>query len=110
MKNFLSALLVGIMILLGMWLIQGNAFFMYKFFAPQVEQVRRETFEQSKAYNQGMIQELQNMQFEYIKADDKHKDALASIILHRVADYDEDKLPNDLRTFIQQLKRERGSN
>ena len=50
--------------------------------------MRRETFEESKAYNAGMIQELQNMQFEYVKAAPEQKDALASIILHRVADYD----------------------
>ena len=44
------------------WAVQGNDFFMYKVFAPKYEQVRRTTFEQSKAYNQGMVQELQNMQ------------------------------------------------
>ena len=54
-----------------------------------------------------MIQELQNMQFQYVKAEEAHKDALASIILHRVADYDESKLPKDLQTFVQQLRRER---
>lgn len=99
-------LVVGILVaLLGLtWIIQGNNFFMYKVFAPQYEKVRRETFEQSKAYNQGMIQELQNMQFEYIKADPEHKKALASIILHRAADFDENKLPADLREFIRQLK------
>jgi hypothetical protein len=101
-----SKVIVIVILMLGVgWVIQGNDFFMYKVFAPQYEQARRETFEQSKAYNQGMIQELQNMQFEYIKASPEHKDALASIILHRVADYDEDKLPTDLKNFIQQLKR-----
>ena len=105
----IGLMMVGVLVvLLGLtWIFQGNDFFLYKVFAPQYEKVRRETFEQSKAYNQGMIQELQNMQFEYIKADQEHKKALASIILHRAADYDENKLPPDLRDFIQQLKRER---
>jgi hypothetical protein len=89
------------------WVIQGNDFFMYKFFAPKYEQARRETFEQSKAYNEGMKQELQNMMFEYIKAKPEHKDALASIVLHRTADYDLEKLPDDLRDFIKKLKAER---
>lgn len=88
------------------WLAQGNDFFLYKAFAPKYEQVRRETFEQSKAYNQGMIQELQNMQFEYEKASPEHKQALASIILHRAADYDTSKMPRDLADFIDKLKRE----
>lgn len=100
--------LLCIVALLGLtWVIQGNDFFLYKTFAPKYEDVRRETFEHSKAYNQGMIQELQNMQFEYVKASDEHKDALASVILHRAADYDENKLPADLRQFIQGLRRER---
>ena len=102
---------VGLMVLTSLvglsWLLMGNEFFLFKVFAPRVEQVRRETFEQSKAFNQGMIQELQNMQFEYVKADDDHKAALASIILHRAADYDESKMPADLAAFVRKLKSER---
>ncbi|MEQ1500155.1 MAG: hypothetical protein ABL917_02135 [Parcubacteria group bacterium] len=92
------------------WFAQGNEFFLYKVFAPAQESVRRQVFEQSKAYNQGMIQELQNMQFEYVKEKDKDaKAALASIILHRAADYnlEDERVPADLRQFINQLKRER---
>ncbi len=114
MKQFLNvlggiaAVVLLIAALLGMtWLVQGNEFFLQKYFAPKMEDVRRETFEHSKAYNQGMIQELQKMQFDYVKADEKHKDALASIILHRVADYDIEKLPENLRRFVQELRRER---
>ncbi|MDO8582637.1 MAG: hypothetical protein Q7R63_01455 [bacterium] len=103
-----AAFAAFIVLMLGLgWLAQGNDFFMYKFFAPKQEAVRREVFEESKAFNQGMIQELQNMQFEYMKAGEKEKDALASIILHRAADYDESKMPADLRDFIRDLKRER---
>lgn len=98
--------IVALVLLSGLgWVVQGNEFFMYKVFAPKYEQVRRETFEQTKSYNQGMIQELQNMQFQYEQADPKHKDALASIILHRAADYPEDKMPNNLRVFVQDLRR-----
>ena len=87
--------------------IQGNDWFVYKVFAPRYESVRRETYEQSKAYNTGMVQELQNMQFDYEKTtDSKAKAALASIILHRSADYPVEKMPTDLRTFIESLKNE----
>jgi hypothetical protein len=89
------------------WVFQGNSFFLYKYFAPKQEQVRREVFEQSKAYNQGMVQELQNMQFEYVKAAPEQKAALASIILHRAADYDDNQLPSDLRIFINELRNKR---
>ena len=87
------------------WAVMGNSFFLYKAFAPAMEDTRRDVFENTKSYNQGMIQELQNMQFEYIKAKPEHKDALASIILHRAADYDEKQLPSDLRGFIEKLRR-----
>ena len=108
MKKTIGLFTLGVSLLLGViWIAQGNAFFLYKVFAPRMEQVRREVFEQSKAYNQGMIQELQNMQFEYAKASPEHKTALASIIVHRAADYNQDQLPPDLRAFIQELKRER---
>jgi hypothetical protein len=100
--------LLGVVGLLGLvWVLQGNDFFLYKAFAPRYEQTRRQVFEQSKAYNQGMIQELQNMQFEYEQADAAHRAALGSIILHRAADYDEARLPSDLQTFIAGLRRER---
>lgn len=105
-KGFGIGVLVLTMLLGLIWIFQGNDFFMYKFFGLKYENTRREIFEQSKAYNQGVIQELQNMQFEYIKVDEAHKNALASIILHRSADYDVDRLPADLRAFINELKRE----
>jgi len=106
-------LIVGVfagffLLILGVtWAIEGNDFFLYKVFAPQYEKARRETFEESKAYNQGMVQELQNMQFEYVKATPSEKEALASIILHRAADYDLARLPSDLRSFIENLREER---
>lgn len=106
MKTFLSVIGVIVGIILLTWVFYGNDFFLYKFFAPKQESVRREVFEQTKSYNQGMIQELQNMQFEYVKADSVHKVALKSIILHRAADYDMDRLPVDLRNFIESLKKE----
>lgn len=103
-----GCVLAMFVVLMGVgWLVQGNDFFLYKVFAPKYEAVRRETFEQSKAYNEGMVQELQNMQFEYVKASPEHKQALASVILHRVAQYDVNKLPPDLRAFVEQLRQEK---
>ena len=73
------------------------------FFAPKFENVRRNTFEQSKSFRTGAIQELQNMQFEYIKAEPEHKSALADIIRHRAAEIPEDAMPTDLQSFISNL-------
>jgi hypothetical protein len=99
------AVLLGIFAL-G-WAIQGNDFFMYKFWAPKYENVRREVFENTKSYKQGMIQELQNMQFEYAKATPSQRDSMASIILHRSADFPLEDMPADLRSFISSLRSDR---
>jgi hypothetical protein len=105
MKAIIGVTLLSIVGFLGlMWLVQGNHFFLYKAFAPRYEQVRRETFEESKAYRQGMVQEIQAMRFQYLQADENHRQALASVILHRVADFDEQAMPHDLRAFIYDLK------
>jgi hypothetical protein len=100
------SILGGIILFLGIiWGIQGNDFFMYKMFAPKYEQVRYDTWKQSQSYNQGMAQEIQNMQLQYNQADEQHKEGLRSIILHRVADYDISKLPPDTQQFINNLKK-----
>jgi hypothetical protein len=65
--------------------------------------VRRNTFEQSKSFRTGAVQELQNMQFEYIKASPEHKRALADIIRHRAVEVPADAMPSDLQSFISNL-------
>lgn len=59
------------------------------------------------AYNDGMAKELDSMRFEYIQAAPEHKAALASVILHRVAGYDVELLPSELRAFINDLRNQR---
>ena len=93
------------------WIAQGNDFFMYRFFAPRQEAVRRQVFETSRAFNQGMVQELQNMQFEYLKQPDPSvRASLASVILHRASGYNmnDSIVPADLRDFVDSLKRPKG--
>ena len=98
--------LLAIAAIMGLgWVVQGNDFFMYKVFAPKYENVRRQVFENTKSYNQGTIQEVAKYKLEYDKSSDPAvKQALASAILHEVADFPEDRLPVDLRMFIEKLK------
>jgi hypothetical protein len=105
MMKYVFGTIGGVVALFALtWAIQGNGFFLYKFFAPKEEAVRREVFEQSKAYNDGMREELRAMQFQYEQASPDQKKALGSIILHRVAGYNEDNLPSDLRAFVKGLR------
>ena len=102
--GFLAFLLVMLALT---WVFQGNDFFMYQYFAPRQAAVQRKVFEETKSYNQGMIQELQNMQFQYVQAKPEQQAILAGIILHRTADYDLANLPPDLRSFVLSLRIER---
>jgi len=103
------AFILFIVLMLGLgWIATGNDFFLYKYFAPKQEAVRREVFEQSKAYNQGMIQDLRAYQVAYINADTNHQAALANVILHQFADYPYDKLPYDLQQFMQTVRTKQG--
>ena len=76
----------------------------YSFFAPKYRAVENQVFKESEQYNDGMIRDLENLQMEYMNADQAHKDALRSIVLHRFSVYDENRLPFNLRSFYQQLK------
>lgn len=76
----------------------------YGFYAPRYEQVRYNTFKESQTYNDGMLRDLQNLQMEYIKADDEQKAALKAIVRQRFSVYDIDRLPVDLRMFYQSVK------
>ena len=95
------------LILFTTWVFTIAGVNIYGYTAPREAAIERKTFEETKSYNQGMIQELQNMQFEYLKATKEQQVGLANIILHRTADYDDAKLPQDLRLFVQGLRASR---
>ena len=103
MKSFLAIVcgVVGVGALT--WGIAYHNLLFTAFFAPKYENVRRNTFEQSKSFRDGSIQELENMRFEYIKASPEHKKALADIIRHRAVEVPADAMPTDLQSFISNL-------
>lgn len=85
---------------------RGLGWVSFSVWGPKEEATRREVFEESKAYRDGMNQELRNMQAQYVTADDAGKTALRSIILHRVAGFPADALQPDLAAFVNSLNRE----
>lgn len=103
----IAAIFLGIAAIVGLlalgWGLTLNQLGKRAFFAPKFEQVRRDTFETSKAYRDGMAQELRALQIEYVKADEKIKPALASAIKHKAAGVPADALPYDLAIFIKEL-------
>jgi hypothetical protein len=91
-----------------MWIVQGNDFFMYKFFAPKYEDARREVFENTQSYVEGKRQDLVKYRLEYMRAKtDEEKSALKYTIVQEFANFDETKLPDgELRSFLYQMKYE----
>lgn len=98
---------IGIVVVIGLiaagWALTGNDLALQKVFSPAREQVRRDTFETSKAYRDGVVQEIRAMQFEYLKADEAHKAAMGSVIRHKLAGFPVDALPPDLQQFVVEL-------
>ena len=110
--NFSQQLAIGfggLFVLVGIgWFLTENDYLMQKEFAPKYEQVRRDTFKQSQAYNEGMAQELRRYQMEYIKATPEQKTAIRSVVLQQFSGYDSNQLPSDCNAFMNQIKKESG--
>lgn len=105
MGDFFKA--VGILIV-ALALIIGSYFFgfgIYKYFAPKYENARREVFENTRSYNEGKFQDLVKYRLEYMQASEEEKPILASTIRHMFANYDEERLPDDLLFFLRDIKR-----
>jgi hypothetical protein len=85
------------------WGVAYHELIFQSFFNPKFEDVRRNTFERSKSFRDGSVQELENMRFEYIKAAPEHKKALADIIRHRATEIPIDAMPADLSAFVNTL-------
>ncbi len=104
---FWGLFLLAFVGILGGFLIQGTDFFLYSMFAPRMEGVRRQVFEQSKAYNQGMAMQVQNYKMSYETATDEQRVGLRSSILHQTADWDLDMIREkrpDLAGWLSQLR------
>lgn len=104
MKELIAWILGILTIIALVWLFAFNGLAMMKVINPMAEDIRRDTFENTKSYRDGMVQELRAMQLDYIRADDKIKPALAQAILHKAAGVPEDALPSDLRSFLATLR------
>ncbi len=104
MMKIIGLTFLGLLIIFAfIWICEGQAFFLYKVFAPAQAGVERQIFEQTKSYNQGMIQTLRSEQLQYENGDDKTKDMVASYVWGQYADYNQSMLPSDLQSFMTEV-------
>ncbi len=87
------------------WIFTGNDLFLYKYFAPKQESVRRQVFVETDSFIEGKISSLSQERLAYESADEgAQKKALRTMILSEAAQIDNSKLPLDMQSFINSLK------
>ena len=74
---------------------------MFKTFEPKRENIRREIFENTQSYVQGMTQDLAKSYGEWKKADPDDKAAIETVIKTKFAAFDAEKIENEtLKSFL----------
>lgn len=97
------SVLIGLFVLIFIIGLAGLGY--YKFFGPKTENVRREIFENTKSYVQGVQQDLGKYYLEYQKADDDGKSAIRATIQMRFAEVDPNKLQSvQLQSFLIKMR------
>lgn len=104
--GWIFAGLLSFCVLFGLgWVVAGNNFFLYKVFAPLNEQVRRETYEQTKSYRQGSVQRLDTLCTQVSTADGDHKPMLNSIIAQEFVEWNTGDVPSYLQSCLGTARR-----
>ena len=104
MKDVFTSIAIGLMGIAFLFGLAFVGFEMSNYFAPKYRALDNKVFKESEQYNDGMIRDLENLQMEYMKANDSQKAALKDIILHRFAVYDVNRLPGNLYSFYTDLR------
>lgn len=75
-----------------------------RMYGTELESVKTDIYRENKSYVEGTVRDLRELQVDYTKADDSQRESLAGLILHRANELDWDRLPSDVRQFLNDLK------
>lgn len=95
--------LIGVLLLMAVFSFGVSAigFGNYWFWAPKTEQVRREVFENTKSYRDGLRRDFDNLYLSYeTEKDPDTKAAILSVIRHRSDGVDPAFLPENVRNLL----------
>jgi hypothetical protein len=98
---------IGALVLFLAFIFGMNLFGLasYSFFAPKYRAAENHVFKESEQYNDGMQRDFDNLMLQYqTTTDESQKLSIRSLIIHRFAAYNIDKLNSDQRQFYFQLK------
>ena len=108
MKNFLKAIGAAVAVL---GVILGVAFGapyiqlqVMKMYGTKLESVKTDIYRENKSYVEGTVRDLRELQVQYVQATPSQQESLRSLILHRAGELDYDRLPLDVRQFLNELK------
>lgn len=93
----IAGVVIGVAIIFG--------FINYSFFAPKINEVQTKVFKESQAYNDGMRNDFQDLQLQYLAVDTEPKrQVIRAVILQRFANYEVSKLPYEQQKFYEEIK------
>ena len=110
LKVFLKIVAIGLGALGVVFLLifMGNALglFNLQFWGTKYQNARYQIFKNAQPYQQGMIQDLQNMRMKYLDAGttEAEKDAIRATVIQRFGGFDYRTLPPDLQSFYLTMK------
>ena len=103
-KVFVVALLALVAIYVIGFLATGGNLAIYRFWAPQMEDARREVFEQTQSYVQGKNAYISRLRLQYESTEGRQREALRRLVLAEVETIDDGSLTSSNRAFINSLR------
>lgn len=89
---------IGAVVVAG-FLLSGGFLWVYRTWAPQYEDARRETFEHTNSYVRGKQQYLLRLYGEWSQADEAHRSALCAIARNEAVGLDVKQLPTSIQSW-----------
>lgn len=75
-----------------------------RMYGTEFESVKTDIYRENKSYVEGTIRDLRELRVTYIQSTPSQQETLKSLILHRANELDWDRLPADLREFLEELQ------
>lgn len=77
-----------------------------RMYGTKLESVRTDIYRENKSYVEGTVRDLRELHVDYVKANPSQQETLKHLILQRANELDWDRLPSDVREFLNELKGE----
>ena len=74
-----------------------------RMFGTELESIKTDIYQQNKGFVEGTVRELRTLRVDYEKATPSQQESLRSLILHRANELDWDRLPSDVREFLESI-------